>query len=69
MTLNQWQHDFLRRLTELGGSITVPDGVVNQELIELIEADFVVEGSGGSGRTRYEITEAGRVAIRQSIGE
>ena len=69
MALNQWQYDFLRRLVELGSSITVPDGVVNQELIELIEADYVVEGSGGSGRTRYEITEAGRAASKTSLGE
>jgi hypothetical protein len=39
MMLNQWQLAFLHRLVELGGFISVPDGVVNQELIELIEAD------------------------------
>jgi hypothetical protein len=63
MALNQWQHDFLRRLVELRGSITVPDGVVNEELLGLIEADYVTEGCGGSGRARYAITKAGRAAI------
>ena len=61
--------DFLRRLVELGGSISVPDGVVNQELIELIEADYVLEGDGGSGRTYYKITNAGRAAIKLSLGQ
>jgi len=65
MTLNEWQQNFLRRLVELGGSISVPDGVLNQELIELIEADYVVEGDGGSGRTYYKITKAGRAAIQK----
>jgi hypothetical protein len=69
VTLNQWQLDFLRRLVELGGSISVPDGVVNQELIELIEADYVLEGYGGGGRTYYKITNAGRAAIKQSLGQ
>jgi hypothetical protein len=69
VTLNQWQLDFLRRLGELGGSISVPDGVVNQELIELIEADYVLEGDGGGGRTYYKITNAGRAAIKQSLGQ
>ena len=64
MALNQWQHNFLHRLVELGGSITVPDGVVNQELIDLIEADYVLEGSGGGGRRYYKITNAGRAAIK-----
>jgi hypothetical protein len=63
---NQWQLAFLHRLVELGGFISVPDGVVNQELVELIEADYVLDGSGGSSRTRYEITEAGRAAIKSS---
>jgi hypothetical protein len=66
MMLNQWQLAFLHRLVELGGFISVPGGVVNQELIELIEADYVLDGSGGSSRTRYEITEAGRAAIKSS---
>jgi hypothetical protein len=69
MALNQWQHNFLRRLVELGGSISVPDGVINEELIELLEAGYVLEGSGGPGRTRYKITEAGRAAATQSVGE
>jgi DNA-binding PadR family transcriptional regulator len=64
MALNLWQTNFLRRLVELGGSISVPDGVVNKELIELIEADYVVEGDGGRGRTYYKITKAGRAAIK-----
>ena len=64
MTLSEWQHRFLNRLVELGGSISVPDGVVNQELNELIEADYVVEGDGGGGRTYYKITKAGRAAIK-----
>ncbi len=68
MALNQWQYSFLRRLVELGGSITVPDGVVNQDLIDLIEADYVLDGDGGGGRTRYEITETGRATIKNAIG-
>jgi DNA-binding PadR family transcriptional regulator len=63
MTLNQWQQSFLRRLVELGGSVTVPDGVVNQDLIDLVDADYVTEGDGGSGRTYYQITKVGRAAI------
>jgi len=69
MTLNHWQQSFLRRLIELGGSVSVPDGVVNQDLIDLIEADYVTEGDGGGGRTYYKITNAGRVATKQSLGE
>jgi hypothetical protein len=69
MALNQWQHNFLRRLVELGGSISVPNGVVNQEIIELIEGDYVLEGDGGRGRAYYKITKAGRAAIKQSLGE
>ncbi len=69
MVLNQWQHNFLRRLVELGGSITVPDGVVNQDLIDLIEGDYVSEGDSGGGRTCYEITEAGRAAAKAALGE
>lgn len=69
MALNQWQHSFLRRLVELGGSVSVPDGVVNQDLIDLIEADYVLEGDGGGGRTYYKITNAGRAAIKQFLGE
>jgi hypothetical protein len=42
---------------------------VNQELIELIEADYVVEGDGGGGRTYHKITNAGRAAIKQSLGQ
>ena len=69
MALNQWQQSFLRRLVELGGSVSVPDGVVNQDLVDLIEASYVMEGDGGGGRTYYKITNAGRVAIKQSLDE
>ncbi len=69
MTLNQWQHRFLSRLIELGGSIAVPLGVANEDLIALVEADYVREGSSGTSQTRYEITTAGRAAIKQSLGE
>jgi hypothetical protein len=51
-------------------SNTTRDGtVINEELIELLEAGYVLEGSGGPGRTRYKITEAGRAAATQSVGE
>jgi hypothetical protein len=69
MPTNQWQHNFLRRLVELGGSISVPNGVVNRELIELIETDYVRGCDAGRGCTYYKITTAGRAAIEQSPGE
>ena len=69
MATNQWQRNFLRRLVELGGSISVPNGVVNQELIELIETDYVRGCAAGRGCTYYKITAAGRAAIEQSPGE
>jgi len=37
----------------------VPDGVVNQDLIDLIEADYVTEADGDGGRTYSKITNAG----------
>jgi len=66
---NQWQRNFLNRLVELGGSISVPTGVVNQELIELIKTDYVYGSDAGRGCTCYKITAAGRAAIQQSPGE
>jgi hypothetical protein len=69
MTLNEWQQRFLLRLAELGGSITVPVGVANEDLVALIEADYVLESDSGVGQTRYEITKGGRTAIKQSLGE
>jgi hypothetical protein len=65
MTLNQWQRSFLNRLIELGGSISVPTGVVTDDLIALIEANYVREGSGGTSQTRYEITKAGRACSQK----
>jgi predicted transcriptional regulator len=67
--INQWQHSFLRRLVELSGSITVPSGVVNEELRDLIDRAHVRESYDQAGRVRYEITEIGRAAIKDPRGE
>ncbi len=65
MTLNQWQTSFLRRLVELGGAISVPEGVLNEELLELIKVDYVREGRAQPSQVCYEITEAGRAALSE----
>ena len=62
--INQWQHSFLRRLVELSGSISVPSGVVNEDLRDLIDRDHVRESYDQAGRVRYAITEIGRAAIK-----
>ena len=36
MALNEWQHDFLRRLIEPGGLIVLPRKIVNEELDHLL---------------------------------
>ena len=69
MNINQWQLRFLTRLVELGGSVDVPVGVVNEDLVGLIEADYVLEGDGGGGRTHYRITKTGRAAIQETLRE
>lgn len=68
MTLNKWQQNFLRRLIVLGGSTSVPVGIVNEDLIGLIEANYVREGSGGASQTKYEITKAGLEAVKHYPG-
>jgi hypothetical protein len=62
MTLTQWQRRFLRRLVELGGSISVPAGVMNEDLLALIEFGYLQEKSRGS-QTSYTLTKKGRLAI------
>jgi DNA-binding MarR family transcriptional regulator len=62
--INQWQHNFLCRLVELGGSISVPSGVVNEDLRDLIDRDYVRQSDDKHARVRYAITEIGRAAIK-----
>ena len=69
VALNQWQHGFLLRLVELSGSIAVPSGVLNEDLRDLIDRDHVRETHDQPGRVRYEITEIGRAAIKEPLGE
>ena len=66
MILTLWQQRFLQRLVTLGGSITVPIGVVNDDLLALIEVKCVRQNNRG-GSTNYTITKKGRMATGQVI--
>ena len=68
MALNEWQHDFLRRLIEPGSLIVLPRKIVNEELDGLIKAKFVL-AHDEAGTVRYQITEAGRAAYKATLGK